>query len=263
MVYKVLIIGHLLGDFYFQTNRLAENKTKKVKGLALHGILYFAALLLVLLLFVNKGISLEMIVGLTGISIFHCVVDCVKIRLERKAENTEKYGHIIFLTDQFVHLLFLYLFINICEITVGKDALLSASPQSSLYTYISWTAAGLLCWKPASIFVAIIFKSIPNIINQSESDAMKQEGSCRQEECPYKKIEAESVKVGSWIGILEREIILILGILDQFGAIGFVLAAKSMARFKQLENKAFAEKYLVGTLLSTLISFLCIIFVRC
>lgn len=68
------------------------------------------------------------------------------------------------------------------------------------------------------------------------------------------KTENEGVKIGSWIGILEREIILMLGLMGQFGAIGFVLAAKSLARFKQLENKSFAEKYLVGTLLSALIA---------
>ena len=43
--------------------------------------------------------------------------------------------------------------------------------------------------------------------------------------------------------MLEREIILILGLMGQFGAIGFVLTAKSLARFRQLEDKEFAEKY--------------------
>ncbi|NLL73630.1 MAG: hypothetical protein GX237_08895 [Clostridiales bacterium] len=53
--------------------------------------------------------------------------------------------------------------------------------------------------------------------------------------------------------MLEREIIFVLGSMGQFGVIGFVLTAKSIARFKQLEDKDFAEKYLVGTLLSSLI----------
>ena len=59
--------------------------------------------------------------------------------------------------------------------------------------------------------------------------------------------------------MLEREIILMLGLMGQFGAIGFVLTAKSLARFKQLENKSFAEKYLVGTLLSGGIAIVCIV----
>ncbi len=41
-----------------------------------------------------------------------------------------------------------------------------------------------------------------------------------------------------------------LVLLDAPTAIGFVLTAKSIARFKQLEDKDFAERYIVGTLLS-------------
>jgi len=41
---------------------------------------------------------------------------------------------------------------------------------------------------------------------------------------------------------------------NQFGAIGLVLAAKSFTRFKELENREFAEYVLIGTLLSTLLA---------
>ena len=36
------------------------------------------------------------------------------------------------------------------------------------------------------------------------------------------------------------------------------LTAKSVARYKQLEDQTFAEKYLVGTLLSAVISIACV-----
>ena len=48
-------------------------------------------------------------------------------------------------------------------------------------------------------------------------------------------------------------LISILLLNNQFGVIGFVLTAKSIARFKQMENRDFAEKYLIGTLTSFLI----------
>ncbi len=38
----------------------------------------------------------------------------------------------------------------------------------------------------------------------------------------------------------------------QFAAIGFVLTAKSVARYEKLKEQDFAEYYLLGTLLSTL-----------
>ena len=60
--------------------------------------------------------------------------------------------------------------------------------------------------------------------------------------------------VGSVIGKLERILTVTLVLCNQIGAIGFVLTAKSLARYKQLDNQNFAEKYLVGTLSSTTIA---------
>jgi hypothetical protein len=51
-------------------------------------------------------------------------------------------------------------------------------------------------------------------------------------------------------------------LLGQYGAIGFVLAAKGLVRFKELENRDFAEYVLFGTLLSALISILVALIIR-
>ena len=78
-----------------------------------------------------------------------------------------------------------------------------------------------------------------------------------------KKVENETYNsdynkdnAGTYIGMLERIIILLLGILGLYGSIALVLTAKSLARFKQLEDKSFSEKYLVGTLMSLIIAIL-------
>ncbi len=56
---------------------------------------------------------------------------------------------------------------------------------------------------------------------------------------------------GRIIGNVERLIVLTLVCLGQFGAIGLVVAAKSLARFPLLsESRDFAEYYLIGTLMS-------------
>ena len=54
--------------------------------------------------------------------------------------------------------------------------------------------------------------------------------------------------------ILLRLIIAMLVIYGEAGAIGFVLAAKSLARYKQFEDQDFTEKFLVGTLASAAIA---------
>lgn len=55
---------------------------------------------------------------------------------------------------------------------------------------------------------------------------------------------------GRLIGVLERLMVLALVLNDQFGALGFVLAAKAMARFKSLDDRNFADYFILGTLLS-------------
>jgi len=56
---------------------------------------------------------------------------------------------------------------------------------------------------------------------------------------------------GALIGTLERLLMLIFLNLGQYGAIAWVLTAKSIARYSKIaEEKDFAEYYLSGTLLS-------------
>lgn len=59
---------------------------------------------------------------------------------------------------------------------------------------------------------------------------------------------------GGTIGSLERAIALTLVLLGQYGALGLIVAAKSVARFKALEDREFAEYFLIGTLASLLLA---------
>lgn len=57
-------------------------------------------------------------------------------------------------------------------------------------------------------------------------------------------------RVGSTIGVLERILVVVFVLTGSDVAIGFVVAAKTLARFRQLDDRAFAEYYLLGTLAS-------------
>ena len=59
-----------------------------------------------------------------------------------------------------------------------------------------------------------------------------------------------SARVGSTIGVLERILIVVFVLTGTDVAIGFVVAAKTLARFRLLDDRAFAEYYLLGTLAS-------------
>jgi len=60
---------------------------------------------------------------------------------------------------------------------------------------------------------------------------------------------------GRIIGILERVLLYGFVLQAQYGAIGFILAAKAFTRFKALDDRPFAEYVLVGTLLSACLAF--------
>jgi hypothetical protein len=58
---------------------------------------------------------------------------------------------------------------------------------------------------------------------------------------------------GRVIGMLERWLMFIIIVYaDDWGALGFIIAAKGLVRVRKLDDPIFAEYLLVGTLLSTL-----------
>lgn len=67
-------------------------------------------------------------------------------------------------------------------------------------------------------------------------------------------LDVEEFNAGRVIGILERWLIMLIIIGSQdLSALGFIIAAKGLIRFKQLENnKDLAEYVLAGTLMSVL-----------
>lgn len=67
-------------------------------------------------------------------------------------------------------------------------------------------------------------------------------------------VRERSLKVGSYIGMAERALLAVFVACGAYHAVGFVIAAKSVARFKDLEDRGFAEYYLVGTLTSSCIA---------
>ncbi|MDD4081979.1 MAG: hypothetical protein PHD05_01195 [Sphaerochaetaceae bacterium] len=102
------------------------------------------------------------------------------------------------------------------------------------FKILSAILALLIIMKPASITIKIVLAKYSGFIKE----------------------EKEGVpNTGALIGELERFIILLMLTQGQYAAIGFVLTAKSIARYKKIVEKIeFSEYYLLGTFLSTLIA---------
>lgn len=71
-----------------------------------------------------------------------------------------------------------------------------------------------------------------------------------------KTVDKREYNAGRFIGILERMLMFIFVLNGEIASIGFILAAKAFARFRELDQRSFAEYVLIGTLLSTLLAVL-------
>lgn len=64
-----------------------------------------------------------------------------------------------------------------------------------------------------------------------------------------------ALRAGRVVGTLERWLLTTLVVIGQFGLIGLVLTAKSVARYRKIsDDPVFAEYYLLGTMYSTLMA---------
>ena len=88
------------------------------------------------------------------------------------------------------------------------------------------------------------------------NDSVQAVDSKSDEKDEERIVDEREYNAGRIIGLLERIFIFIAVVNDEFSTIGFILAAKAFARFKELENRSFAEYVLIGTLVSTLIAVL-------
>ncbi len=70
------------------------------------------------------------------------------------------------------------------------------------------------------------------------------------EENRVRIIDTEELKRGKVIGVIERIMFFLFVVSGNYASIAFILAAKGFTRFKELDNKNFAEYVLIGTLLS-------------
>lgn len=101
MSFEYLLLGHLLGDFTFQTDKIAENKTKQWKWNLCHAIIVTICMLIFALPLGSLIIGLVIMNG-----ILHFAIDYYKSKLHAA---TPVYSLAYFLADQTLHLLIIFL----------------------------------------------------------------------------------------------------------------------------------------------------------
>lgn len=229
--YLILLLGHILGDYYFQREKLSKAKNEKLSALFIHCGVYAILVFAVMRLAFFKGFLYAFIF----IALSHLIIDLLKFLFINNVSYYESFKRNIYIADQLLHLICIgigaYMLMNRVVVSYSITQIFNTI-NVDCYMLIKIIILFLLMHKPANITI----KKLIEWYKPFESN-----------------IEETRKSTGAFIGTIERYIILILLFLNQYSAIGLVLTAKSIARYHELENKEFAEYYLIGTLLSTFI----------
>ncbi|MAO07157.1 MAG: hypothetical protein CL596_00430 [Alteromonas sp.] len=221
-------LAHIIADYFFQTDALAEDKNNlgfKSKFLVWHILMVFVFSWLL-------SLQIEFFIGSGIIAIFHYLIDGFKPKLNRH----KTLGKYAFFIDQLMHLLVL------TAVTLWFDAYYGWDPlweiPVSFKTGVT-VVAFLLTLKPTNIFIKQVFCAAEvQMISDNELP-----------------------NAGKLIGILERILTLTFIIIGQFQAVGFLIAAKSVLRYKDTETLK-TEYVLIGTMLSFGVAVLLGIFIN-
>ena len=216
MMCKLLILqllAHLVSDFYLQTEKSCKSKADnafKSRHLYIHTLITFA---LAWLFSLSVGFWWAALL----IAALHLIIDGLK----SVCKNLKG----AFFIDQLLHLA-----VIVAVVALFNKGVISLPIWLPETKVLLWIMALVFCLRPANFIIQNIFKeakiSIPD--------------SGKEQSLP---------NAGRVIGNVERMLTLVFVMLGQFEAIGFLLAAKSLLRFRETDTVK-SEYVLVGTLLS-------------
>jgi hypothetical protein len=213
-----LLIAHVLGDFVLQPDRWVERKKKKKHRsihFYLHGLVHLVSLLILLEFKLSYWLSIVIIV------MSHLVIDLIKLNLDKRINP-----RLLFAADQLLHLLIIALVVYIYyPFTLDFGLLYSKKILLIILSLLVLTYV-------SSVLIKIIMSSW--VFKEKNPE--------------------ESLKyAGKYIGMLERLFVFVFIVINQWSAIGWLIAAKSVFRFSDLsraKDRKLTEYILIGTLLS-------------
>ena len=213
-----LLLAHFIGDFLLQPAKwVAEKTSKKEKAPALYYHVLITGLLSYIFLWDWKNWYIPLIIMIT-----HLLIDIWK--------SYRQDNFVYFITDQLLHigtivLIWLVYYFDYPGVLAFFSVHLN-SPRlwTILLTYY-------LVTQPLGIAIGIVTRKWQREVGMEKTGL---------------------TKAGIWIGCFERVLVVTFIILNQYTALGFLMAAKSILRFRDGEERAQkkTEYILVGTLIS-------------
>ena len=223
-----LIVAHLLGDFIFQTDEMARNKrspipSQKFTTLAVHSLVQATLSYLLIAQWSNWIIPVI-------IAVSHFIIDCAKSLTAKDNLKT-------FIIDQTCHYAVILALWWVYYIVYQSQVPVSSYIFSLKFWLVATTFIAVL--KPTSILLKLFLENEKWIPNNDTFSGLP--------------------NAGKWIGYLERILILTFIYTGNVMGVGFLLAAKSIFRFGELNRTKdikTTEYVLIGTFSSFTIAIL-------
>ena len=213
-----LLLAHLLGDFLLQPDSWVIQKSqKKYRSPLLYGHIAVHAIMMIILL----GFQLKYWIGILVVLVTHFIIDLIKLYLEDRYHKGK-----LFMLDQISHLL-------VILGVIYSYYPFQLEPEKLLDPKMLSLGIALILLGPFGAILMRLLMSRWELPEDKEGDSLPQ--------------------AGKYIGILERFLILGFIVLQQWAAIGWLIAAKSILRFNDLsraKDRRLTEYVLIGTLLS-------------
>ncbi|AKQ45647.1 hypothetical protein TH63_08260 [Rufibacter radiotolerans] len=233
-----LVLAHCLSDFALQPTAWVENRARrKFRSRKLY---YHIGITGVVTFLLSQSWQLAL-----WITVTHLLIDLWKAY--------QKCTTLYFLIDQLLHFLMLGVgWLYYVNGHLAPDVVLNN------YRFMVYLTGFFIATFPLSIVIKVLTAKW-GTGNKRRPKPMKDTAEDNSLEGP--KVPAvpedsrwnELKEAGRWIGIIERVLIISFVLLDQYEAIGFLVAAKTIIRFKETDQRK-SEYFLFGTLLSISLS---------
>lgn len=230
-IYFNLLVAHLVGDFYLQNDKFCEKKSRNVFSswhLYVHALVIFALSWLATGSY--RGWWLAAVVGVT-----HLLIDALKPALMKWwCKDSEKNELWVFLFDQILHIVVLWAVACSwlkCNGWQQFEWIADINPK-----YLLLATACAIAHKPSNLLVNLIIHYYEVPVPKDEADDNNESHG--------------AFHSGSLIGTMERLLMIILIVMSQYEAMGFLIAAKSILRFSSVNGSEKSEYVVAGTFLS-------------
>lgn len=246
MIYIVMLILHMMADFYIQTDTIVKKKKESCFWLVIHALMYGGTFIIPAIIMSSIYKQFSFIYATLVIIVSHFVIDLIKVFIEKKVNN-EGTSIVVYLIDQLIHIGILYLSYVVFELKRFESSFQFSVLDKSfnLLNVLIYVLMMVILLKPTSIFVKKCLSVFDISIEGKDTKEQK-----------------SIANSGKAIGYFERLLMMILILANQYSLLGLVLTAKSIARFKDFDHDGFAEKYLIGTLASFITSLLTILILK-